>query len=509
MDFKLIFLVVSLVILGFGMLLGLGRKLYSAFLRLITLLLSAAAAFILSKYALQIAKDPLTDLLKKVAPAELGAYMADPELVGVVETLALLIFAPLFFLLIYVVLKIVTFIVYKLLAAIFRLKKAKQPLGRLGGAVVGLLCGAVTLVVLLTPVLGYSRVALGVMEKLEIKDDYAAVAEPLETLSKTPIAAQCYDLLGKPLFESLTTAEWEGETVKLESEIEVIIHVVEDVKPLTQKPMQEYAEAEAQTLDKLADDLSCSVILRTLISSMLSDTSAAWLKGESALGMEKPQAGENMQGIVDAFLLVFSSSETDNIDDDLHTFARAIAVLIEHDLFVLVEEENGTDLLIEKLVSEGVAKELYAVLDANSRMRPVKGAIVDTGMRVMLRELGGTEDLRENHGEMLENMIDVLKESQNEDGTVNTEVLADSLQEVVTEYEIPVNEDVVQLVADGVAEIFTPEELSTLTTDEMVDKLIERLSSSDNPIELPDDLADKLPEDLPDELPDDWQNKLP
>ena len=95
MDFKLIFLVVSLVILGFGMLLGLGRKLYSAFLRLITLLLSAAAAFILSKYALQIAKDPLTDLLKKVAPAELGAYMADPELVGVVETLALLIFAPL------------------------------------------------------------------------------------------------------------------------------------------------------------------------------------------------------------------------------------------------------------------------------------------------------------------------------------------------------------------------------------------------------------------------------
>lgn len=505
MDFKLIVLVVSLVILGFGMLLGLGRKLYSAFLRLITLVLSAAAAFILSKYALQIAKDPLTDLLTKVAPAELNAYMADPELVGVVETLALMIFAPLFFLLIYVVLKIATFLVYKLLAAIFRLKRAKQPLGRLGGAVVGLLCGAVTLVVLLTSVLGYSQLALNVMEKLEIKEEYSAVAKPLEEIGKAPVAAQCYNLIGKPLFDSLTTAVWEGETVKLESEIEVIIHVAEDVKPLTQKPLQEYKEAEAQTFDKLADDLSSSVILRTLLSSLLSDTSATWLKGESALGMEKPQAGENMQGIVDAFLLVFSTSETNNIDEDLHTFAKAIAVLIEHDLFVLVEQENGTDLLVEKLASEGVAKELYAVLDANTRMRPVKSAIVDTGMRVMLRELGGAEELRENHGEMLENMIDVLKEAQNEDGTVNTEVLADSLQEVVEEYEIPVNEDVVQLVADGVAEIFTPEELSTMTTDEMVDKLIERISSSDNPIQLPDDLVDKLP----DELPDDWQNKLP
>ena len=139
--------------------------------------------------------------------------------------------------------------------------------------------------------------------------------------------------------------------------------------------------------------------------------------------------------------------------------------------------------------------EIYQILDANPRMKPVKAAIIDTGMRVMLEQLGVSEELQENHGELMENIVNVAQDAVKEDGTLDADVLNNGLQNALQENEIEVSDEVVQIVADGIADTFTAEELEDLTVDELVDKLIDRFADA----ELPEDVT----------VPNDWQGTIP
>jgi hypothetical protein len=116
-------------------------------------------------------------------------------------------------------------------------------------------------------------------------------------------------------------------------------------------------------------------------------------------------------------------------------------------------------------------------------------------MRVVLKEMGLPEDYRESCGELLDGMTDALQSTPTkEDGTLDEEALAESLSEVLESNEITVNESVVNLVAVGIADHFTAEELSELSTENIIEKLIERFDAVDISKFLE---SGELPEGLP------------
>lgn len=487
-------LLFSIVILAFGALLGAKRTLYSTILRFITLVLSAIAAYVLAKNALYGASGTLIDTLKGMTDGALDTYLNDPELAGLTSSLAVMLVAPIFFLLFYIVIKLLSWIVYKIFASALHLKGPGR-LGHLLGAVGGVVCGFLTLVVLVTPIFGYADLVLKISDTTT-DDSLTELVDPIQAIRKTPIASQAYAMLGETLFNGLTTADWEDTEINLNNEADILISVVNDAMPLLEKPMAEYGPEESAAIQKMAQDVGRSPVLCTVISSVLADTSKAWLNGEEALGVSKPEAGEELQGIVDSLLVVFATSDRTNIGADLTTFADIMSIMIDNELFALAQSEGGTDALAEKLSSGGVAAELYQTLGENPRMQGVQTTVTNTGVRMLLNRLGDVDQLRENHGEMLESIATELKEHRNEDGTLNKEELTGKLNQVINDYDIEVGEDLTSLVVDGVAEAFTPEELDTMTTDEMVDRLIEYFTNTDKPIEIPEDLLDKIPENF-------------
>ena len=487
-------LLFSIVILAFGALLGAKRTLYSTILRFITLVLSAIAAYVLAKNALYGASGTLIDTLKGMTDGALDTYLNDPELTGLASSLAVMLVAPIFFLLFYIVIKLLSWIVYKIFASALHLKGPGR-LGHLLGAVGGVVCGFLTLVVLVTPIFGYADLVLKISDTTT-DDSLTELVDPIQAIRKTPIASQAYAMLGETLFNGLTTADWEDTEINLNNEADILISVVNDAMPLLEKPMAEYGPEESAAIQKMAQDVGRSPVLCTVISSVLADTSKAWLNGEDALGVSKPEAGEELQGIVDSLLVVFATSDRTNIGADLTTFADIMSIMIDNELFALAQSEGGADALAEKLSSGGVAAELYQTLGENPRMQGVQTTVTNTGVRMLLNRLGDVDQLRENHGEMLESIATELKEHRNEDGTLNKEELTGKLNQVINDYDIEVGEDLTSLVVDGVAEAFTPEELDTMTTDEMVDRLIEYFTNTDKPIEIPEDLLDKIPENF-------------
>lgn len=493
-----------------AVLFGAKRRGAGAFVRLVTLVFAAIAAFVLAKFlAAGFDGSVLDSIRERLADnPTVGKYMEDnPALMDCVSALIRLLIAPILFWICYLVLKLLTWIVFVIVAAIFRTKKHPKTFGRLTGAAIGFVCGLVGVVVLVVPVLGYTDMAAQVMEALpaanetaestetteettETTEETAAttnsagtakeISKGIDSLNKAPGASAIYKAGGSKLFDSLTTTKLNGQKVTLRVEMTGSLAILQDVQVLRAKPINEYGETETAAVKKLVGDFDTSVLLTNLGSGVLAGVSQSWLEGKDFMGISKPEFDENATIIVDGFLRVFSTSNAENIGGDLATFADIFALLGEHGLFVYFGDGADTQGLAQELTSSGLILEVYALLDANSRMAPVKASFTDLGVRVLMNKLGVTNDLLAEHEELMNDVSNALKtvaeNSANEDGTINREALQTEIGSTLEAHSVDVDDSTVQLVSDAIAEEFTADELANLTIEDIAARLAERFS---------------------------------
>ncbi len=476
MDLKLVMLIAAAVILGFGAFWGFVRKFKRTLVRLVTLLLAFAGAFVFVKAAGKSVGRYIISLVQPMLGESIVEILSDPEIAAVSDALCEMLAAPILFLVAYMVLKILSWLLYKLTVALFRIKGPKL-FGRLSGMVVGVLCGVVGLVVFVTPVYGYMTFVDNMLSQLESEE--AESLDVLDQMLEAPVAKEAYGYAGRHVFRLLTTVDFEEGQINLEEEAGAIVKILEDAMVLSESSFDQYGERETAAIKQVASDVGASKIVSTVVAFFLSDAAEAWLNGEEALGMPKPNMGEDVQGITDAFLVVFSDSTAATLTQDLGTFADVFVVLVESDLFAM---GGNTADFVQKLVSEGAVARLYAVLDANPRMVPIRTAIHNTGVRVMMSHLGVAEDIRENHSEMLEDMANTLKNVTAEDGSIDEEALNSGIHAVMNSHDIAVSEEASQLIAEAAIEYLTVEEIRTLTPAELADKLAERFMASGNTV---------------------------
>lgn len=470
-----------------AVLFGIKRRGAGAFVRLITLVFAAIAAFVLAKFlAAGFDGSVLATIEERLADnPTVGKYMEDNEtLRDCVSALIRLLLTPVLFWLCYLVLKFLTWIVFLIVAAIFHTKKHPKAFGRLTGAAIGLVCGLVGVVVLVVPILGYTDLAAQVMEAMPASEESAAemeeISDGVASLNSAPGASTVYKAGGNKLFDSLTTTKLNGQKVTLRVEVNGSLAILQDVQILRAKSIDQYGEEETAAVKKLVEDFDTSVLLTNLGSGMLAGLSQSWLEGKDFMGISKPEFDENATIIVDGFLRVFSTSTAENIGGDLATFADIFALLGDHGLFVYFGDGADTEGLTKELTSSGVILEVYALLDANSRMAPVKVSFTDLGVRILMNKLGVTSDLLAEHEELVNDVSSALKNvaenATNEDGTLNKEALQTEIGATLDTHGVDVDDSAVELISDALAEEFTAEELTTLSVEEIATRLAERFN---------------------------------
>ncbi len=478
---KTAFLGVCLLILLLGVLAGFLRRTNRALVRLITLVFCAAGAFLIAKFGVKkLGASAVESLVGQlVENPDLVAYVENnPEFVDLLVSLCTALVAPILFLVCYVILKAITLIIYKIICWVFHVKKKPRVLGRTGGALIGLACGLIGVLVLVTPVFGYVHMADHVLGELPVSEEDSTMAQvnTVTEICDTPVAATVYNVLGDTLFAELTSVKWNDEKIVLTDEIDTVVVVVDSFSVLKQNSMENYGDAEIEAVSNMTTAIGESPLFSNLGSGLLAGASNAWLRGDSFLGISKPQITENVGTMLDGFLKVFSTSNAENFGDDLKTFSDLFAVLIKHDLFgAATQTEND---FATQLTAVGVINEVYATLDANPHMQPVKKAIADIGVRIMMSSLGVPADLRETHGEMMKDIAEALKQLADENGNMDATELKNELKSIVGAHEVEVSDSALQLVADGFAAEFTSEEMNTLTQSEIVDRLTERFNST-------------------------------
>ncbi len=472
------------LILLFGAFVGFIRRPRNTIVRLVTLLLAAIGAFFGAKPLAKMLGGVLTDNLSDTLGSSgelVNSLLGSEAFADSVELVVQMLLAPIAFLLLYIVLKVLTLILYKIICVMLGKREKSGCLMRVVGALIGALCGLIGVIVLITPVCGYLTLADTMLGAVMSEEDRAAM--PAETaeifdLADAPLAGGLYDLVGDKLFAELTSAKWNGEKISLMSEVQGVLNFVDHIRTLGDTGVDQYGETQLEAMNALAEDVDNSYLLSHLGAGMLSGASNAWLESGEFMGMTRPQMGENVDGLLGGFLTVFSTATAENIGEDLDCFADVFGLFVNHDLFAKLGEGSDIGGFVTTLVSGGAVSELYDVLDAHPRMKPVKDAIADTGMRVMMQSLGLPEDLRESHGALLEDMSAVIKLAADENGNIDKNKLQAELGTTLQAHNVQVSDEATQLIADGFIGEFTPEEVTTLSQDEMVDRLAVRFHAA-------------------------------
>jgi hypothetical protein len=485
-----IILGVTVLIMALNVLVGLRRGFSRGLLRLITLLISAVAAFVCAKsLAASVAQSVVPALEQAVASdPDFAAFLQNNPVIGQsAGALTQMLVAPLLFLLLYIVFKIITLVVFWILCVF--VKKTKFFAFRwVWGAAFGALAGLIGVLVFVTPVMGYTQLfgntiteaeslntAMAEMELDEYNEKYITPA------SAAPVASQIYNGIGSKVFSGLTTVKWNESEIELAKEWDAVIEVVDNAAAFSKRPVAEYGTAESEAAHAMAKGVEESQLLSSLAGGALNGISNAWLSGEAFMGIEKPQTGdESVDIILNGLLRVFSTTSPELVGEDLENFADIFDLFIKYQIFSKIGAEGGTDQLVTHLSTSGFLAEARAMLASSERMKPVVDAISDAGMRLLIRELGDPAKYLEEHKELLDNMSNVLKDAVNEEGQIDKAAVSDGLQSVLAEKQVEVPAEAVDIIAEGLADEFTADELNTLTVDELTDRLISRFGNVEN-----------------------------
>ncbi len=486
---ELILLGVCAFILIFNLFVSFLRGTRKSLLRLGTVVAAAVAAFFMArgiagKFGTEIAlwMEATLGTSESFAPLFRGAASASDAIAVFVK----MIFAPLLFLILYGVLKGVLILVYWALANATRPEYRDTAKSHLIGLPIGLVIALVGIFVFISPVFGYLNVTCDAIVKMDRGTGNEGVAELaaynkdfIEPAKATPVLSSLYQMLGVKIFDGLTVGKWQEDKVYLRYEADVLADIVGNVQVLGGKQIEQYGEAECAAVDALAGDITKSHILSVLCSGTLSTASNHWLEGKSFMGIAPPDVGASGNALLHAFFTVFSTSTQENVGEDLDFFSDVFALAVKYELPAKLRDAND-DTLATLMTQSAFLSDTQALLATHPRMAPVGVALLDVGMRSVLKAMGLPDDVKASHGVLLGDIATALKSTPAAaDGGIDEVALQASLTATFATHNITVSAATTQLVAQAVAEHFTAGELAALTSEQTVDKLAERFQVVD------------------------------
>ena len=486
----------ELIILGFmalvvtlNIFLALVRGTRKSLWRLFTAVLAAVLAFFIARGVAASIGEEIAMWLKITYggdPTFLPLFAGEAGADVAIGTLASMVVAPVLFLLLFWTLKGMLFLLYWLLCAVTRPETVDGAASHFIAVPIGIVIALISILAFISPVMGYLDLANATITEMNTGKAIDKVVELTEKnndliapATKTPVAAQLYDILGDTVFEALTSRKWDGEKLHLKAELTTLGKVVGNVQPLFLTPREMYSETECTATKALAENVGGSHMLSVMLSGVFNTASNRWLAGQDFFGLVPPGAGPNGNMIFSAFLEVLSTSNKDNVGQDLSFFADVFALAVRYDVLDVIGTANE-DALAAMMTDSGFLTDTGTLIAAYPRMRGVGVAIVDVGMRSALKGMGLPEDIGTQCAAILADMTVALKATPTkEDGSIDDAALAQSLTEIFATHEITVGEASVTLVAQGVADHFTAEELGTLSNEETLARLVARFEGVD------------------------------
>ena len=389
----------------------------------------------------------LMSLLQGGVGEEISQILFGVEAVGdVLDYYVGMIIAPFVFLVIYAVLSIILAIVASIIVKLItRKKKEKGAVHRLGGLGVGAVCGILAAVILLMPVVGLLGVVADVGEKTDLASmiDDPEMSELFKDLSEDQIMNVYYVSCGF-LFDALTFTSIEGEFTSLKDEVAAMIGIVSNFSALSSG--DGLGQEQIDSLNAVIDGLDKSPLVKHAASGLVSEMASSWAAGESFIGVEKIDAGELLNPVIDSVIGVLATSDKSNIVADLHTLTGILGIFVKYDL--LGASESGD--MITTLGKEGVIGELMKEANKNERMSVISDSIAQLSVRALASTIGIPKDAADRYDHLMDETAKILNDSAYMSYDERYQYVDEHLISSLDEYGVDVTDESVLSITESI-----------------------------------------------------------
>ncbi len=458
------FTIASLVFINvlalLNLLAGKRRSWRCGLLRIGTTLLSAGLSIPLTPVIV----DLLGDFLEKPLLSLLGTLIKNVDDVATVGvegllSLAMLIVAPLIYLLIFALLRALLAIVVRILedvVPVFAKEKknprASLPMGAGNGLLIALVC--------LIPLCGTLAVAgdvMGTFAESAKSCDSAAVDNMLAKMDtdvehledeadrfrRNPIVMVVHGTIGRPIYNFLTTDTLDesvtgGKTVKVNLNHE--LNVLAGAAVYAMDVADVFDDTGFTADDKIrlmeaADRFVESDWARYFVADMLVEISDSWLHGETVFGIDRPAADPMLVPVFDSFLEVLATENADILREDLHTVMDILGDLLVSGIMDDYIDPADT---IRAISRNGLMTATLRKIEENEHLSPIADELRALSVR-LVGNLLGVDGLKNGEHEAL---ITDVTEQLNAALDMTDAERAETIHEVFSQYDFDVPEDV-------------------------------------------------------------------
>ena len=448
-------LAVTAIITLINLFKGLIRGLKKTIGTLIAIVLSAVVAFILTSVICSPTSEfmlELTDTLSSSLDMDMGEM---GSLAEAITYYGIMIVKPFFFVLAYSVLSIIFSIIVAIVIKFIPVRDAKGVAKRLGGLGVGVLCGIVVSLILLMPVVGIMDIAADVVDVAEdlesAEDNEEYVDESANELDELDIAAladdgifNVYRVSSGWMFNTLASADYEGERVYLKNDISVMISALTTIQDLSVE-MSEYGDYQIECLEEMIDALDTSSLLKGVVAEIFSGASEKWLSGEEYLGISF-DSGELLQPLMNKMFEAFATSTKDTITSDLRTMTEMFEVLIKYGIF---EKADDYEAVLDTL-GNGAISDMIVVVNKNPRMAPISDEITKLSIRAVASTIGMPENAEERYDLLMNEISEVLNSAYGMDNEQKLEFVNSGVTQALKDYGVEVNGEAADNIARSI-----------------------------------------------------------
>ena len=482
-----IYIIMGVAIIG-GILFGLGRGFGKTVIRLVTVVISLIAAYIIASslsgwIATFFEGKTLNDTIFAFSswvgsfvpgfavniPEEIQNILNyfDPQTAQNLVSLVLCLFiSPVIFVAVFYVLKTASMLIYWLLTLMCGMIGKKSLLSVLGGGLVGAIQGVVISLVLLIPIAGFSQLAaearVAVQEsdapeytKVQVEEVYATY---LDSTLNNPILHTLNAFGADAMFAGLTTATINDYTADMGEEAKemFLIYVngisLADIDIYNPTPWREH-------LIRVTEAIGQQRFTATTVSGILRSLANALEGGAIVIPAEDPY-----KSLLYDMFKTLQTSNKDNIEGDLKTLVNIYLIMGEHDL-IREMIEGTSDGLIDKMLIKTDSGEIVIdlIIDELGK-NPRTTLLLDSFAKLSVAALSNSVNLGEDATELYNNVKDgvndVLKTNKEDYETEEEykEALGENLDNTLKENGITLDEEIISEMTNYIAENYSDKE---------------------------------------------------
>ena len=412
-----------------------------------------------------ISSEEATEFFKMVS----GSEVLQETLIGFVAAL----FAPLFFFAVFLVLRIISEIVFFIVMLFVgrglkeKDKKRQFPLPRKFG--LGIAQGLLIFFVLMTPLYAYLSIAIPIVQttmEQEAVQESVGDSEEMQAVQKLAVNTQknffytAYGTLGgKATSNFLTSFKSGGEKTTIVKEVNAVTKMVAEASKLSEiQGMDSMTEETAEVVSNLMNNIGDSKLVRTLFGEVIYAVTDAWQNDRAIFGLEKPEMDPIVMPLFDVIINDFHNDARipANLSADFKTLGDMISIMAKANIFKNISGENADpNALIDSLATGTVIKDLITTFGKNGTLKNLIPEFANLGMRAIGQSV---LNLPKDAADIYNRYITDITKAVNEvlDSNVEDEAKIDDLTNKMitaldaTGWEIELDASVVKLYASAI-----------------------------------------------------------